>query len=132
MVDARQQNVATLTVEDVGVKGGVMQSLGFIGAGNMAEAIISGLVKKALIRPEGVGVFDIRPARMEHLRATYGVGTHAAAREAVTSRDVVILAVKPDQILNVLADLKDPLCGRLVVSIAAGITLKAMSQIPRW
>ncbi len=129
MVDAWPQSMATLPVEDVGVKGGVMQSLGFIGAGNMAEAIISGLMKKALIRPEGVGVFDIRPERMEHLRETYGVGAHDTAREAVRSRDVVILAVKPDQILKVLTDLKDSISGRLVVSIAAGITLKAISQV---
>ena len=62
-----------------------MKPIGFIGAGNMAEAIISGLIKKALITPQEIMVFDIKPERMDHLRMVFGI-EGAASVQGLSTR----------------------------------------------
>jgi pyrroline-5-carboxylate reductase len=106
-----------------------MKPIGFIGAGNMAEAIISGLIKKALIPPREIKVFDIKPERMDHLRTGLGIECAASVEELVRSRDIIILAVKPDQVATLLHGIKGPLAGKLIISIAAGVTLKSMLDV---
>ena len=106
-----------------------MQPVGFIGAGNMAEAIVSGLLRKALISPRDISVCDIKPERAGHMRDAYGVEVAKGAREIVQARDTIILAVKPDQINQVLSELTIELTGKLIVSIAAGITLGNMLDV---
>lgn len=103
-----------------------MKPIGFIGAGNMAEAIISGLIKKALITPQEITVFDVKPERMDHLRSVFGIECAASVQELVRSRDIIILAIKPNQIATLLQGIKGPLAGKLIISIAAGVTLKSM------
>jgi pyrroline-5-carboxylate reductase len=106
-----------------------MKSIGFIGAGNMAEAIISGLIKKALIAPKEIKVFDIKPERMDHLKSAFGIECTASVQGVVSSRDIIILAVKPDQITTLLQGIKGSLVGKLIISIAAGVTLKSMLDV---
>lgn len=105
-----------------------MPTIGFLGAGNMAEAIVAGLCAKAGTDPYLVAVFDIAPVRMEHMGKAYGVRTCASADELCRASDAVVVAVKPHQVPDVLADTKDSLAGRLVISIAAGVTLRRMSE----
>ena len=102
-------------------KGGMMKPIGFIGAGNMAEAIISGLIKKALINPQEIKVFDIKPERMDHLQSAFGIECAASVQGLVRSREIIILAVKPDQIATLLQGIKGSLAGNLIISIAAGL-----------
>lgn len=106
-----------------------MRPIGFIGAGNMAEAIVSGLLRKGLIQPGGITVFDIKPERTGHLRESLGVEAATTAGDLVGGRDTIVLAVKPDQVLKVLEGLRGDLAGKLVVSIAAGVTLSAMLDV---
>jgi pyrroline-5-carboxylate reductase len=106
-----------------------MKPIGFIGAGNMAEAIISGLIKKALIPPREIKVFDIKPERMDHLRSGFGIECAASVQELVRTRDIIILAIKPDQIATQLQGIKESLAGKLIISIAAGVTLKSMLDV---
>lgn len=106
-----------------------MQPLGFIGAGNMAEAIISGLLRQAGSAPQQITAFDLKPERMDLLRSAHGVHTEGSAKDLIKSRDVVILAVKPDQILPLLRENRAPLSGKLIISIAAGVTLRSMLDI---
>ena len=103
-----------------------MKPIGFIGAGNMAEAIISGLIKKALITPQEITVFDVKPERMDHLRSVFGIECAASVQKLVRSRDIIILAIKPNQIATLLQGIKGSLAGKLIISIAAGVTLKSM------
>jgi pyrroline-5-carboxylate reductase len=105
-----------------------MRPLGFIGAGNMAEAIISGLVRKGVSSPEDIRVFDIKTERMEHLRSTLGVDAAPSIPDLVRSRDTVVMAVKPAQVEPLLKEFREFLSGKLIISIAAGITLKAMDE----
>ena len=106
-----------------------MQPVGFIGAGNMAEAIVSGLLRKTLLSPRDIIILDIKSERTRHMKDTFGVEIATTTRELVLARDIIILAVKPDQILDVLAGLSGELAGKLVISIAAGITLGSMLDV---
>jgi pyrroline-5-carboxylate reductase len=106
-----------------------MKPIGFIGGGNMAEAIISGLIKKALITPFEIMVFDIKPERMDHLRNVFGIECAASVQGLVRSREIIILAIKPDQIVALLQGIKGSLAGKLIISIAAGVTLKSMLDV---
>lgn len=106
-----------------------MKPIGFIGAGNMAEAIISGLIKKALINPQEIKVFDIKQERMDYLRSAFGIEGAVSVQELVRSREIIILATKPDQIATLLQGIRGTLAGKLIISIAAGVTLKSMLDV---
>lgn len=106
-----------------------MKNIGFIGAGNMAEAIISGLIKKTLVKPDEISVFDVKKERMEHMAQTFGVRCTPGIPELAPSRDMVVLAVKPDQIVPLLKGAGKALAGKLLVSIAAGVTLRSMLDV---
>lgn len=90
------------------------KTLAFIGAGNMAEALIRGLLTRHVVDPAQLIATDIRAERLAELAQRYGIRTGPPA-----AADVVILAVKPQQISAALAQVSgEP----LLVSIAAGIT----------
>jgi len=94
----------------------------FIGAGNMAEAIASGLIEQGFCAPEKIVMTDIRAERLAGLAEEYGVTTETNNIAAVDGAEIIVLAVKPQVMEAVLAELKfaiDP--GALVISIAAGI-----------
>ncbi|RMG72286.1 MAG: pyrroline-5-carboxylate reductase [Nitrospirae bacterium] len=96
--------------------------IGFIGGGNMAEAIIRGLLSKEKVQ---IVVSDKNPRRLNHLKKNYGVKTKRSNREVVKAADTLLLCVKPQQMAEVLEEIA-PLVSRdkLVVSIAAGIRLE--------
>lgn len=101
-------------------------SLAFIGAGNMAEALLRGALAAKLLRPEQVTAADPAPARRE-LFASLGAKAVADNREAAGAADVLVLAVKPQQLTAVLAELAVPALGKLVISIVAGAPVKRLS-----
>lgn len=92
----------------------------FIGGGNMAAALISGLVKQAG-SGANIHVVDRNPEALERLARDYGVGTATGIDAAVAQGEVVVLAVKPQQMREVAALLAPHLTRQLVLSIAAGI-----------
>lgn len=106
--------------------------LGFIGGGNMAEALVKGLLHAHVVPPEGIIVSDVKAERLAHLHETHGVRTthdnHALVREA----DVVVLSVKPQVIDKVLDAIgKDIKPSQVIVSVAAGVPVAAMeSRLP--
>lgn len=93
--------------------------IGFIGGGNMAEAILGGLGPKA----RDMGVSDVRAERLNYLKDAYGVKTFKDNKSLARASKVVVLAVKPQQVPEVLKEVSSLLKGKLVVSIAAGIGL---------
>ena len=94
----------------------------FVGAGNMAEAIVSGLLKEKLYSPEEVFMTDISEERLTQLFSKYGVSTSSYNPIAVAQGDVVVLSVKPQVFPEVWDEIKDELKpNALVVSIMAGI-----------
>ncbi len=96
--------------------------LAFIGGGNMGEAILAALLEKKRAIPAAVTVSDVSPERRSYLGRQYGVTVTDDNTEAVRNKDVVILAVKPQQLPDVMSGLKGWLTDtQLVLSIAAGV-----------
>lgn len=107
------------------------KKVGFLGGGNMGEALIRGLLKTGLIPPENLFVADVRLDRLEELARFYGVHTLSDNRLLVRRVDVVILAVKPQILAMVLTEISPVVDGKLLVSIAAGVsTGKIRSCLP--
>ncbi len=104
--------------------------IAFIGGGNMASALIAGLAGK-LTAGAHIHVVDPHAASLDTLRERYGVGTAAGIDAAVTACDVIVLAVKPQNMREVAAQLAPWLNGAtpLVLSIAAGIR---SADLSRW
>ncbi len=99
--------------------------LGFIGCGNMASAIIEGIIKSKVIAPDAIYVYDVNPYATEAIKEKYPVNIMSDERETVRISDAVILAVKPNVIGKVLDKINAALSesDTLLISIAAGKTL---------
>ena len=104
--------------------------LTFIGGGNMAAALIAGLAGQ-MTAGENILVVDPNPAQLERLADGFGVSTASAIEAQVGASDVIVLAVKPQQMREVAASLAPLLAQRqpLIVSIAAGIR---SGDLSRW
>ena len=105
--------------------------IAFIGGGNMANALIGGLAGK-LTPGANIHVVDPNPDALQRLRQQFGTATAAAIDDAVAASDVVVLAVKPQQMREVATQLRAqlrPQTGKqLVLSIAAGIRAADLSR----
>jgi pyrroline-5-carboxylate reductase len=96
--------------------------IAFIGGGNMGEAIVAAVLEKKLAAPDGICVSDISGSRRDYLQKQYGVAVTANNREAIDDKDIVVLAVKPQNLPDVLSDLKGNVRPvQLVLSIVAGV-----------
>lgn len=95
--------------------------LGFLGAGNMGEAMIRGVLAAKLYPPRRIAVFDAAPGRGVSLRERYGVTVAASAGELLRACDTVVVAVKP-QVLDVALEglPKAASRGKTFVSVVAG------------
>ncbi len=94
----------------------------FIGAGNMAEAIVAGMVKKKLVAAADICVTDISEERLAHFMMKYDVSTSDDNAYPVTQSDVVVLSVKPQIFPEVWPEIEEALKpDALVVSIMAGV-----------
>jgi pyrroline-5-carboxylate reductase len=93
----------------------------FIGAGNMAEAVVSGMVSAKFCAPEKIIMTDVRPERLADLEKEYAVSTSTDNR-VVKNAEIVVLAVKPQVLMDVLKAVAPVLRKEtLIISIAAGI-----------
>lgn len=94
----------------------------FIGAGNMAEAIVSGMVAGDFCAPEKIIMTDIRPDRLSDLESEYLVST-SSDNSVVKNAEIVVLSVKPQVMAEVLKEIAPVLQEEtLLISIAAGIS----------
>ncbi len=99
------------------------RTIGFLGGGNMAEALIRGLVRGGHLEPEHVGASGPRPERMEELARDYGIRTTTDNVELVEQSKIVVLSVKPQILDRVLLQVGKQLQdGALIISVAAGVT----------
>jgi pyrroline-5-carboxylate reductase len=103
------------------------RSIAFVGAGNMAEALIRGLVRGGHVAPERVLASAPRRARQEALHGAYRITAIADNRAVARGAEIVVLAVKPQILHRVLREIAGDLpAGALVISIAAGIDTAAI------
>ena len=98
----------------------------FIGGGNMAQALISGLQKHAFIM-QNIHVIELDANKRQHLQQIFGVRASANLSNIATS-DVIVLAVKPQQLKAVAAAVAPYLEKQCVISIAAGVRLTDLSR----
>ena len=102
--------------------------IGFVGGGNMAEAILSAVLRKDLATPAEITVSDIDPAKRSSLEQKYRVATTDDNRRATRGKEVVVLAIKPQALDGVMKELKGWLApSQLVISIIAGKSLGTLS-----
>ncbi len=108
------------------------KTLGFVGAGNMAEALVKGLIHAKVIPPSGIIVSDVKAERLAHFTEAHGVKTTQDNHELVRTSDVIVLSVKPQVIDKVLGLIgSDVKTTQLVISVAAGVPVSAIeSRLP--
>ena len=107
-----------------------MATIGFIGGGHMAEALISGILKAGVYRPDEVHASDIRAEQLEHLHKQYGIRITTDNRELTSQVDVLMLSVKPQVMKAVLEEIAETISEQtLVISIAAGITTSLIASV---
>src|SRR5512147_2213261 len=103
--------------------------VGFLGAGNMGEAMIKGLLQAGLVPVTAIAATDARPERLEEISRRYGIRAVASNPALVRDSDVVILAVKPQvmgAVLREIATVVDE--SKLLVSIAAGMATRRLRE----
>lgn len=105
------------------------KTIGFIGAGNMAEALINGLISSHTVQPGSILASDRNLERLEVLAEGYKIKGINSNIEVAAGSDVVILAVKPQDIASVLAEIREEVKDKLVISIAAGVKTGTISDI---
>ena len=106
--------------------------IGFIGGGNMASAIIKGLITKSIYQPSEIIASATSEKSVNRLTSQFKIHATTSNLEIVQTSDVVILAVKPYMIAKVLEEIKNHLTEyQVIISIASGITLhQLMIQLP--
>lgn len=96
----------------------------FLGGGNMAEALIKGLLAGLAVNPRHIVATDVIRERCDYLRETYGIRTSDDNPQTVRDSQVIFLAVKPQTVPALLAAISPEVDqDKLVISIAAGISL---------
>jgi len=107
-----------------------VDTIGFVGSGNMAEALIKGIIAAKIYAPENVFVSDIRAERLEFLAGKYGVTTVEDNADLAGKAETLVLSVKPQNMTDALGSIKDTIGGEtLVISIATGIKVANITAV---
>ena len=112
------------------------KKIAFLGGGNMAEALIKGMLAAGVAQAGRILVSDVSNERLEHLHKTYGIIIDRSNKDAAAQADIILLCVKP-QIIDVVLAKIEPVADKekLVISIAAGVTIgrieKMLANKPR-
>ena len=105
------------------------KKIGFIGAGNMGEALVSGLVLSKAAKPENIICSDIAEDQLEDIKEKYGVCTTTDNTEVARKSEIVVYATKPQILGAVLKETASALdTSKLIISIAAGVPLAAIAS----
>jgi pyrroline-5-carboxylate reductase len=104
--------------------------LGFLGGGNMSQAILKGLLSASVINPKEIIVSDVDSKKLNSLKKDFKINTTLKNRETVTKSDVIIISVKPQNVDEVLQDTSDLAHGKkLFISVAAGVPIAKITNI---
>jgi len=103
-------------------------ALAFIGGGAMGEAMIRCLLANKVTAPEDMVVSDVNPVRRELLHREHGVRALPDNREAIQNADLIVLAVKPQNLAHVMDEIKGLGPNQMVLSIVSGATLSRLRQ----
>lgn len=107
-----------------------MDKIGFVGSGNMAEALIKGIIAANIYAPENVFISDIRAERLEYLTEKYAVTAVENNAGLAEKVETLVLSVKPQNMSDALESIKDAVGGeKLIISIAAGIKVAKIAAV---
>jgi pyrroline-5-carboxylate reductase len=101
-------------------------TIGFIGGGNMAGALVKGMVHAGVTPANKIWVSDVKPERLAAIAEAHAVRTTGDNHALVAACDVIVIAVKPQVIHKVLDAIAGDVEGKLLVSVAAGVPVAAM------
>ena len=106
------------------------KKLGFIGGGNMTEALLKGLLASSSVGPKDILVSDLLSDRLEYLNKEYKVKITDDSRKLVQKSDILILAVKPQVVGKVLESFSDVVDKhKIIISVAAGVSINFIEDI---
>ncbi len=108
-------------------------TLGFLGTGNMAEALLKGILRAGVFRAESIWGSDPRRSRCDVMKERYGIGVTTHNLDVVRKANLVVLSVKPQVLVNVCGEIAAHLKPRaLVISVAAGVPLAVLqAHLPK-
>jgi pyrroline-5-carboxylate reductase len=106
------------------------RAIATVGSGVMAEALVAGLLRASVVTPAQIVASHPRAERRQALETAHGIRTVASNADAVREADIVLLAIKPQMLARVAADIRPALRpGQLVISILAGATTTALTEL---
>jgi len=106
------------------------RKVGFIGTGNMAQAILKGLIDNGKIKPEHIAGANRSPGKIQKLSDQYGIQVKTTNEAVIDFSDIIIIGVKPQDFaaaIEPVASLFNP--GQIVISLAAGIRLESLQKM---
>ncbi len=107
-----------------------MRRIGFIGAGNMTEALLRGLIGSGTASSDDITVSDVSSDRSKHMKNEFGVDLSKSNKEVAMKSDIIVLAVKPNKVRQVASEIRDYMTpNKMIVSIAAGIPLSELEKV---
>ena len=105
------------------------QTFGFLGAGRMASALAGGMVESGLIKGRQLIASDVVQATLKSFTKSTGGRTAKSNAEVLRKADIIIIAVKPHQVIELLNELPDQITSKhLFISIAAGVSLAQLEE----
>ena len=107
----------------------MIRNIGMIGAGNMGSAILRGVVESGTIPARQISVYDVSSRRLREIEGELpGIRTTAGCLQTAEESDMIIIAVKPMYVKEVIGDMRPALSGKAVISIAAGWTTSMLDN----
>jgi pyrroline-5-carboxylate reductase len=103
-------------------------NLGVIGCGKMGTALVQGAIKAGVVKPADVMGTDVIPAARENFTKLTGASATADLAELLDASDVLLLCTKPQDAFSALAALQSGAGGKLMISIAAGVTISDLEK----
>lgn len=105
------------------------KNIGFLGAGNLAEALIKGLISSGSVLPGHIMASDRMSERLVHMAESFEVKVFNKNFEVARNADIIFLTVKPQDTMHVLAEIAPEIeQGKLLISAAAGITTERITD----
>ncbi|WP_077618704.1 pyrroline-5-carboxylate reductase ProI [Bacillus sinesaloumensis] len=107
------------------------QNIVFVGAGSMAEAMISGMLQKELFMPRQISVMNrSNHVRLEELNKTYGVTITTNIKETIENAGIIIFAIKPKDVAQAVLAIKDHINeNQLIISVLAGVATTTITDL---
>jgi pyrroline-5-carboxylate reductase len=106
------------------------RKIGFIGAGKMGSALMQGIIKAGIVKPENLGASDVYEPFLNELKAQLGIRVSTDNAVIAQASDILILAVKPQTLGSALENLKAYITSdKLIISIAAGVPLATYENV---